>query len=151
MKLVILITAKNEYGLEIAEAWQKAGAPGVTIVSTHGLHTLQQQVRSGNLELPRLVVSMASAMAHIMEDSEEKGNLFLSVVEDDLVDNLLEGATQFLGDVGSHHLRTDRDLTGQRGDVCPAGGAVNRGRLPRPVKTARALVISAPKSPAAKI
>ena len=99
MKLVILITAKNEYGLEIAESWQKAGAPGVTIISTHGLHTLQTQVRSGNLELPRLVVSMAAAMAHIIDDTEEKGNLFLSMVDDHLVDNLLEGATKFLGDL----------------------------------------------------
>ncbi|MCB9458269.1 MAG: hypothetical protein H6670_01375 [Anaerolineaceae bacterium] len=99
MKLVILITGEVEHGLAIAEAWQKAGAPGVTILRTHGLYSLQQEVHKGNVELPRMVASMAAAMAHVIDHMEEKGHLLISVVEDDMVDTLIDEATNILGDL----------------------------------------------------
>lgn len=99
MKLILLITAQNEHGLEVAEAWQGAGAPGVTIIRTHGLHTLQQRVRDGTVELPRMVASMAAAMAHVLESMEEKGQMLISVVEDDLVDSLIAEVNRILGDL----------------------------------------------------
>ena len=66
MKLIILITAEREHGLTIAEAWQKAGAPGITIVQTNGLYSLQQEVKAGNIELPRMVSSMAAAVSALL-------------------------------------------------------------------------------------
>jgi hypothetical protein len=99
MKLVVLITAQVEEGLDIAQAWQEAGAPGVTIVRSHGLHTLQRELRSGSVELPRMIASMGAAMASILDNVEERGEIILSVVEDDLVDSLIDAANQVLGDL----------------------------------------------------
>lgn len=99
MKLVILITTQVERGMEIALAWQDVGAPGVTIVQAHGLHTLQQEVKRGAVELPRIVVSMASAMAHIIDNVEARGQLLLSVVPDETVDALINAASEVLGEL----------------------------------------------------
>lgn len=99
MKLVILITAHIERGLEVAEAWQEAGAPGVTIIRTYGLYTLQKEAERGEIELPRMVLSMASAMAHIIDSLEERGEMILSVVDDTLVDALVDAASSVLGDL----------------------------------------------------
>lgn len=99
MKLVILITAQVEAGLDIAQAWQDAGAPGVTIVRSHGLHTLQRELQSGQVELPRMMVSMGVAMAAIIDNLEERGEIILSVVDDALVDPLIDAAASVLGDL----------------------------------------------------
>lgn len=89
-KLVILITAKVENGLEVAEAWEAAGAPGVTLIESYGLHKLREQTKS--LEIP-LFVSIASLMRQI----EETNHTILSVVDDELVDKLIEAAQNILG------------------------------------------------------
>lgn len=91
-KLVLLITPKLEKGLQVAFAWEEAGAPGVTLIDTHGLHSLRQ--RGKMLELP-LIVSLASAMRQM----EESNQTLLSVVPDELVDALLDKASQILGDL----------------------------------------------------
>jgi nitrogen regulatory protein PII len=99
MKLVILITAKTEKGLEVAEAWQEAGAPGITILRSYGLYTLQERVRRGDVELPRMVMSMASAMAAVLENVEQTTSLMLSVVPHEMVDVLIEATSRVLGDL----------------------------------------------------
>jgi hypothetical protein len=99
MKLVMLITAQVEQGMIVAQAWQDAGAPGVTIVRTHGLRTLQEKVGSGAVELPRVVSSMAAAMAHVLTNVEEPGEMLLSVVDNDMVDKLEAAANDILGDL----------------------------------------------------
>ena len=99
MKLVMLITAQVEQGMMVAQAWQDAGAPGVTIVRTHGLRNLQEKVGSGAVELPRVVSSMAAAMAHVLTSVEEPGEMLLSVVENDMVGKLETAATDVLGDL----------------------------------------------------
>lgn len=99
MKLLILITAQIENGLEVAQAWQDAGAPGVTIMRSYGLHTLQNHVKQGDVELPPMVFSMAVAMAHIIEDTEQNSLIILSVVQKELVDELVEATSNVLGDL----------------------------------------------------
>ncbi|MCC6803826.1 MAG: hypothetical protein IT319_13165 [Anaerolineae bacterium] len=99
MKLIVLITAQIEAGLDIAQAWQDAGAPGVTVIRSHGLHTLQQELRSGSVELPRMIASMGAAMAAIIDNVEERSEILLSLVEDELVDRLIAAANQTLGDL----------------------------------------------------
>lgn len=99
MKLVVLITAKREAGLDIAQAWQEAGAPGVTIVPSHGLHALQAELKSGSVELPRMVVSMGAAMAVILDEMEQHSMIILSLVEDNLVEPLNAATNQALGDM----------------------------------------------------
>lgn len=99
MKLVLLITAQVEQGMEVAEAWQEAGAPGVTIVRTHGLRSLQESVKSGSVELPRMLVSMAAAMAHVITTLEAPGQMLISVVPSDMVNTLEAVASAVLGDL----------------------------------------------------
>lgn len=99
MKLVILITAEIEHGLQIAQAWQDLGAPGVTIVRSYGLRTLQNEVERGAVELPRMTVSMASAMASVIDQVQKRGELILSVAEDELIDDMVEAAQSVLGDM----------------------------------------------------
>ena len=99
MKLVILITTRVEEGMDVAQAWQLVGAPGVTIMRTHGLRTLQEQVQRGDYELPRVVTSMAAAMTHMLNDMDENGMMLLSVVDNDLVDKLEAATANVLGDL----------------------------------------------------
>jgi len=99
MKLVILITAEIEHGLQIAQAWQDLGAPGVTIVRSYGLRTLQNEVERGAVELPRMTVSMASAMASVIDQVQKRGEVILSVAEDELIDDMVEAAQSVLGDM----------------------------------------------------
>ena len=77
-KLVVLITTHVEKTLEIAEAWQKAGAPGVTLVPSHGFRTLK--ARSRKLELPHFV-----NLATILKQVDDTTQMLLSVVDDNLL------------------------------------------------------------------
>ena len=99
MKLVILMTALVEKGFTVAQAWQEAGAPGVTIIQMHGLYRLQQKVTHGAVELPRMVVSMAAAMAAVIDNAEAEGIMFLSLVPAEIVDGLITAANIELGDL----------------------------------------------------
>jgi nitrogen regulatory protein PII len=99
MKLVVLITAELEKGLDVAQAWQDAGAPGVTIVRTHGLYTLQKQTQQGEVELPRMIASMSGALAAMIEQLEERGEMLLSLVDAPMVDTLIQATSSVLGDL----------------------------------------------------
>lgn len=99
MKMVIIITAQAEQGLMVAQAWQSAGATGVTIIRTHGFRSLQEATQNRGIELQFVVASMASAMAQVLSNFEDEGLLLLSVVDDALVDKLQDAATSELGDM----------------------------------------------------
>lgn len=99
MKLVILITAKTDQGMEVAEAWQNAGAPGVTIIRSHGLHTLQERVKSGDVELPRMFFTMSAALSHVLDSAEQTTLIFLSVMSEDMVPKIVVATTGILGDL----------------------------------------------------
>jgi len=95
-KLVILITAHIDKGLAVAEAWESAGAPGVTLIDSYGLHHLREKSRA--LELPLFV-----SMAQVMRQIEQTNQLIFSVVEEELVDKLIEAAGSVLGDLRGPH------------------------------------------------
>ncbi len=89
-KLVILITTHIDKGLTVAEAWEAAGAPGVTLVESFGLHHLREKSKS--LEIPLFV-----SMARVMRQIEETNQTIFSVVDDHLVDTLIDAACRVLG------------------------------------------------------
>lgn len=89
-KMVFLITTRIERGIAVAEAWEAAGSPGVTLIESHGLRRLQEQSRS--LEI-NLFVSMASLLRQI----EETNQIIFTVVPDDLVDAMIDAACDVLG------------------------------------------------------
>jgi len=99
MKLTVLITANLEGGLEVAQTWKERGAPGVTVLRAQGIHSLQEEVERGEIELPRMVMSMAGAMATIIDNMERNGLIALSVVEDEMVNMLVHAASEILGDL----------------------------------------------------
>jgi nitrogen regulatory protein PII len=89
-KMVLLITTKIERGIAVAEAWEAAGAPGVTLIESHGLRRLQEQSRAIEINL---FVSMASLLRQV----EETNQIILTVVDDDLVDTMIDAACDVLG------------------------------------------------------
>ncbi|NJL55668.1 hypothetical protein HC928_11040 [bacterium] len=93
MKLVILITAQTEQSLQVATAWQQAGASGVTILEGHGLHRLQKkfEIRS---DLP-LIPSLES----LLRGKEIDTHVLVSVVDDDLATRLKAETVVILGDL----------------------------------------------------
>lgn len=91
MKLVILITAQTEQTLEIATAWQQAGATGVTILEGYGLRRLQEGIRD---DLP-LVPSLSA----LLRGKEVETHLLVSVVDDALAETLNDETVKIVGDL----------------------------------------------------
>ncbi|MBN1200748.1 MAG: hypothetical protein JXJ20_02715 [Anaerolineae bacterium] len=89
-KLLILITPQVEKALAVAEALEAAGAPGVTLIESYGLHRLREKSKS--LEIP-LFVSIAS----LMRQMEETNQTILVLVGDDMVDRMIDAACEVLG------------------------------------------------------
>ena len=99
MKLVLLITSKIEEGMNVALAWQEIGAPGVTIIKSHGIHSLREKTKRTSVELPLHVTSMANALAFVIEHIEHTNHVLLALVEDAQVDALVNAAEEQLGDL----------------------------------------------------
>ncbi len=100
MKMIILITSDNESGLDVANRWQKAGAPGVTIIKSVGLHSLQEKIVRDSIEVPlHIASSMSSLMAYVLREMELTNHVLLSVVPEDLVSTLLDEARAVMGDL----------------------------------------------------
>jgi hypothetical protein len=99
MKLVVLITSQPEQGMIVAQAWQDSGAPGITVLGAHGLHNLQREIQRGNVELPRVVLSMSAALASLVQQTEHRSQIFLSLVDDALVEPLIAATENELGDL----------------------------------------------------
>jgi hypothetical protein len=88
-KLVALVTTRVEKTLAIAEAWQKAGAPGVTLIPSHGFRSLQERTRK--LELPHFV-----NLATILKQVDVTTQMIFSVVDDHLVEALARATRSVL-------------------------------------------------------
>lgn len=93
MKLVILITAQTEQSLDVATAWQRAGATGVTILEGHGLHRLQS-----NLEI-RSDLPLIPSLAALLRSAEVDTHVLVSVVDDALAETLKAETVAILGDL----------------------------------------------------
>ncbi|NWG15434.1 MAG: hypothetical protein HXY41_02250 [Chloroflexi bacterium] len=92
-KLVILITSRTEDVHAVGEAWQKAGAPGVTIIESYGLRRLQEKSKALEI-LPGMM-----SLQEIMRESDITSVFVLSVVHDEQVDALLAATEAVLGDL----------------------------------------------------
>ncbi len=100
MKLIILITSNVENGLDVAVRWQEAGAPGVTVLKSFGLRSLQRKMLGDSLEVPlHIASSMTSMMAYVLREMEQTNHVLLSVVPKELVPKLLDEARAVMGDL----------------------------------------------------
>lgn len=96
MKLVILITSELTNGLDIANGWAEAGAPGVTIIPAHGLQSIKQAAQDGQVELPRMRHSFGRAVASVLQNMTPRSEVVLAVVPEALVNQLIEKSETFL-------------------------------------------------------
>jgi len=104
MKLIILITSNVENGLDVARRWQAAGAPGVTLIKSVGLYSLQQLINEQKIELPmHSARSMTSLMAHVLRGMEHTNHVLLSVMPKELVPSMLAEARTVMGDLTEPH------------------------------------------------
>ncbi|MBL8163737.1 MAG: hypothetical protein JNJ61_17250 [Anaerolineae bacterium] len=93
-KLVVLITSQTEDALRVGDAWQQAGAPGVTFLEGFGLRHLQKTQRHAEV-LPGMM-----SMLDILRQNQEASMVVLSLLHDDtLVQPLLDAAQSILGDM----------------------------------------------------
>ncbi len=100
MKLIILITSNAENGVEVATRWQDAGAPGVTVIKSVGLYSLQRQLQNDSIEVPlHMASSMAGVMAYVLREMENTNHVLLSVAPKELVPMLLDEARAVMGDL----------------------------------------------------
>ncbi len=100
MKLIILITSNAENGVEVATRWQDAGAPGVTVIKSVGLYSLQRQLQNDSIEVPlHIASSMAGVMAYVLREMENTNHVLLSVAPKELVPMLLDEARAVMGDL----------------------------------------------------
>lgn len=100
MKLIILITADSKLGLEVALRWQEAGAPGVTLLRSFGLYSLQSKISSDSLEVPMHIGrSMISLMTYALREMEHTNHVLLSVVPKEMIPTLLDEARAVMGDL----------------------------------------------------
>ena len=93
-KLVVLITPRLDEAHDIADAWQRAGAPGVTFIESYGLGRMKQA--KGNVEvLPGMM-----SMLDILRSREQTSVTLLSIInEDDLADRMIDAAQNIIGDL----------------------------------------------------
>lgn len=89
-KLVFLITSQIDKSVSVAEAWEAAGASGITLIESFGLYHLRQ--RSKDLELPLFV-----SMAQVMREIEQTNQTIFTIVDEDLVDTLVDVTCKALG------------------------------------------------------
>ena len=100
MKLIILITSNAENGVEVATRWQDAGAPGVTVIKSVGLYSLQRQLQNDSIEVPlHMASSMAGVMAYVLREMENTNHVLLSVAPKEMVPTLLDEARAVMGDL----------------------------------------------------
>lgn len=94
VKLVVLITSQIDEGYQVGEAWQKAGAPGVTFLEGFGLGRLQQATSTAEI-LPGML-----SMFEILRENRETSLVVMSLIHDPtLIQSLLDTTTRILGDM----------------------------------------------------
>lgn len=95
-KLVVLITARDDVAQQVGESWQKAGAPGVTIVEGHGLQRISEHSKSGE------ILAGMMSLANILRANMPSSFILVTLLENDhLTDLLLQATQEILGDLHS--------------------------------------------------
>ncbi len=95
-KLVVLVTPLMAEAHNIAEAWQQAGAPGVTFIESYGLRRLQETGQNVDL-LP----GMFSAL-EMLRSRDKTSMMLLAVVNDSVtVERLISATHSFTGNLNN--------------------------------------------------
>jgi len=87
-RMVLLILTDPDLCLEIMEAWDEAGAPGITVLASAGLKTLRETFR-GRDDLP-----LMPSLADLVRIREVQNRTIFSVVDDEAQAQALLQATE---------------------------------------------------------
>lgn len=94
--LVIFVLDNLEQGPAVLEAWEEAGAPGVTILESTGLRRLRGAMRD---DLPLL-----PSLRDLLASQELRHRTLLTVVPDEaMVERIIAATEQVVGDFSLHH------------------------------------------------
>lgn len=94
--MILLVLNSLEQCSPVLDAWEKAGAPGVTILESTGLARMKSGIRD---DLP-LMPSIAS----FLKGREEHHRTLFSVVEGEArVDRIIEATQAITGDLEDEH------------------------------------------------
>ncbi len=88
-RMVLLILTDPDLCMEIMEAWDRAGAPGITMLESAGLNTLRESI-AGRDDLP-----LMPSLAELLRTQEVHNRTLFSVVDDEIqAQNLLQATEQ---------------------------------------------------------
>jgi nitrogen regulatory protein P-II 1 len=94
--LVVFVLDNLEQCSVVLEAWEEAGAPGVTILESTGLRRLRGAMRD---DLP-LVPSLRDLLA---SQELRHRTLFTIVADEAVVERIIAATEQVVGDFSLHH------------------------------------------------
>jgi hypothetical protein len=91
-KVVILITTRVHEAHALGDAWQAAGAPGVTFLEGYGIQSLREASKRVEV-LPGMM-----SMLEMLRQHDENNMIVFSVIPDDaVVDKLVQATERILG------------------------------------------------------
>jgi len=94
--LLVFVLDNPEQCSDILEAWEKAGAPGVTILESTGLRRLQAVVRD---DLP-----LIPSMSDLLTSWESHHRTLFSVIRnDETLEQVIKVTERIIGDFNRHH------------------------------------------------
>ncbi len=97
-KLVVLITARDDVAQEVGVGWQKAGAPGVTIIEGYGLQRIRESSPTAEI-LPGMM-----SLVDILRANQPSSFILMALLEHDeggVIDAMLKATQETLGDLQS--------------------------------------------------
>ena len=105
MKQMVLMVLNNpDYCMSLLEAWENAGAPGITILESTGLVSIRQAQSGVRDDLP-----LMPSLSNLFRGKEEHHRTMFTVVEDDVQAQAVIAATE---KVFAEFENEDRDESG---------------------------------------
>ena len=94
--LLVFVLDNPEQCPDILDAWEKAGAPGVTILESTGLRRLQGVVRD---DLP-----LIPSISDLLTGQESRHRTLFSVIgNDETLEQVIKVTERIVGDLNRHH------------------------------------------------
>ena len=105
MKQMVLMVINNpDYCMSLLEAWETAGAPGITIFESTGLVSIRQAQSGARDDLP-----LMPSLSNLFRGKEEHHRTMFTVVDDDAQAQAIIAATE---QVFATFENEDRDESG---------------------------------------
>ncbi len=94
-QLIFVLNNLEQYPA-ILDAWEEAGAPGITILESTGIGRIRRVVRDDLPLMPSLSDVLASQEMH-------HRTLFTVIEDEQILDKVIEATERVIGDFSRHH------------------------------------------------